>query len=301
MLRISFINRKKINVMKAKIISTIAAFALMIVISSCNVLIDKAKFSYLNKVPATSDISDINSLIPADSTIKKDIKTDGDSAPESMMRIAVGQIDPGYTNDFAIGKTTNGFSVNKTIRSGIKIIRPVAGKALSIKRSTCSVAPSPQSSENPIIILALLILFFSIIATCFLTGGWILGLLGIVLLGPVFFIAIMVLAFSSGKKKHSKKTGNESVDTESAFVYESSPTGTSEKTGSETKTREKQGIKKTPWGLIAICGGILILALFFGPGIILLALVFALVAAVIASGIWMYNFIISNTSKNQNI
>lgn len=275
--------------MKTKIISTVVAFALMIAFSSCSTLQERGRFRYLHKVPvASADVKTISQVMIDTCTINNP-ETDNYFIMQSET-IAV--------NDEKTDSSEMVVSANSESRTD-RTVPAIAEKVIEIAgtlkpdfrshRNACSVNAPASKTGNGNLILTILLIFGGLIGLAWLLLGWMGAALVVGILGLPVLLGVVILAMTSIKETKPESENQEPapVDTESAFIYESSPTG-EPKTEQPVSTKSKTK-KSTPWGLIGICGGVLILTLCFGLGVLLLALAFGIVAAVIAAGIWLYN------------
>jgi len=284
--------------MKTKIITTVIAFALMIVISSCNTISNHSKFRYLNKV-AVSDIR-------TDTTRKTlhVVSTEQTDSAEVILNkpmqnnIVVCDNQPVVSGD----KTECTAIPTKNIKSKIsahgKQVMNVVKPVIARHKSTCTT--SSQSAKND---KGKSFLFAAIVSAALIAGFaavWGSGgaLVALMVFGPFILVAFLLIALLPEKQKSTRETvsATKEPDRDSAFIYESSPNGNQVNEPTETPASTPKKEKSTPWGWIGIGGGVLILTLCFGLGVLLLAIVFALVAAVIASGIWLYNNLFSTNN-----
>jgi len=284
--------------MKTKIISTVVAFALMIAFSSCGTLQEQGHFRYLNKVPfASTDVKTVSQIL---------IDTCKKNNPETVNYFVMQSELPVDTNE-----DTDSSAQTVTVKPEIRthqaapaIAEKVMETAEALKpdlrshRNACSANAPTSKTGNGNAILSVLLVFCGLVGLAWLLWGWMGAVLVVGILGLPVLLGIIILAISSKEeiKAENENQDTAPVDTESAFIYESSPTGApvnEQPDSNEVKTKTK---KSTPWGLIGICGGVLILTLCFGLGVLLLAFAFGIVAAVIAAGIWLYNNIFTTNN-----
>jgi hypothetical protein len=284
--------------MKTKIISTVIAFALMIVISSCNVLSDQSKFRYLNKVAVTSIHTDTTSEIlniagteEADSAILI-------SNESQQENVAVCSNQSVVHVEKEENKMKPVKEIGSKISSGSKQALNLVKPAIARHKSTCATSAQATKTDKGKSFLFAAIVSAALIAGFAAVWGSGGALVALMVFGPFILLAFLLIALLPEKQKTTQETVSamEEPDRESAFIYESSPTGAQvqENTVKSDSAPEKK--KSTPWGWIGMGGALLILTLCFGLGILLLAVVFALVAAVIASGIWIYNHLFSTNN-----
>jgi len=284
--------------MKTKIITTVIAFALMIVISSCNTISNHSKFRYLNKVAVSGICTDTTREKEQIVSTKKADSVAIDLNKPMLENAVVCDNQPIVSGD----KTECTAIPTKDIKSKIsahgKQVMNVVKPVIARHKSTC--ATSSQSAKND---KGKSFLFAAIVSAALIAGFaavWGSGgaLVALMILGPFILIAFVLIALLPEKQKgtREKVAAETEPDHDSAFIYESSPNGNQVNEPTETTASTPKKKKSTPWGWIGIGGGVLILTLCFGLGVLLLAIVFALFAAVIASGIWIYNNLFSTNN-----
>ncbi|HBG71660.1 MAG: hypothetical protein A2W93_06885 [Bacteroidetes bacterium GWF2_43_63] len=268
----------------------------MIVISSCNTLSDHSEFRYLNKVPVSSFHDDTTSEIMKIASIEK---TDSSKilldVPKQENFVVcnnhpVVHLEKVESKKKPVKEIWSKISVSS--KQAINLAKP----AIARYKSSCETsAQSAKADKGKSLMIATIVSVALIagFAAAWGSGG---ALVALMVFGPFILLAFLLIALLPDKQKATHETASaaEETDRDSAFIYESSPTGTTVSKPTENSSSKPKKEKSTPWGLIAIGGGVLLLTMIFGLGVLLLAMLFGIVAAVIAAGIWLYNNLLDN-------
>jgi len=249
----------------------------MIAFSSCNVLNDPARFRYLNKVSVnTPDPEITNTIIAGNYQRSESVQTErmavhhADSV-DSNINSGNGILETIRTVQTSYSPEKTNIAIPEKAKQNIQQ-RPVYAQ----KGNLCSAKTCDEKHSTDKNIFAYIVMALGTLIGASMVWGLPGAIAALGIIGAALIIGLILYSvFSSKKEKKSTPDNN------SAFIDGE----TTEPQKETTHTTREKPTRRFQWVVAATVAGLLVLTAIYGFGVLLLALMFALVIAFIAGSI----------------